>query len=36
MAKKVKVMEKKEDNPDFSRQYGKFFLTQRPYTKMTS
>lgn len=24
MAKKVKVLEKKEDNPDFSRQYGTF------------
>jgi len=36
MAKKVKVLDKKEDNPDFSRQYGTFFLIQKPFTRTTS
>ncbi len=35
-AKKVKIVEKKEDNPDFSRQYGTYFLMQRQCTRTTS
>jgi hypothetical protein len=26
MAKKVKIIEKKEDNPDFQHQYGTFYV----------
>ena len=35
-AKKVKIIEKKEDNPDFGHQYGKILFTQKLYTRMTS
>jgi hypothetical protein len=36
MAKKAKVVEKKEDNPDFSRQYGTSPIIQKPYTRTIS
>lgn len=35
MAKKVKVVEKKEDNPNFSKQYGTLYIIQKLYTRMT-
>jgi hypothetical protein len=35
-AKKVKNVEKLEENPDFSRQYGKPSPIQKPSTRMTS
>lgn len=35
-AKKVKNIEKKEDNPGFNHQYGTFYSIQKPSTKTTS
>ena len=35
-AKKVKIVEKKEDNPDFDHQYGTLCSIQKPYTRTTS
>jgi len=33
MANKIKFMEKKEDNPDYSRQYGTSYCMQKLFTR---
>ena len=36
MAKKGKVLEKLDEKPDFSRQYGRALLMQKPFTRTIS